>query len=320
MTHKCPQVTAVVVAYESRDTIDHSLEALRAAYETGVSDTVVVDNASPDGTADCVAERHPWATLVRSDENLGYGRGCNLGWQHATTPYVIFMNADATVTSQAIETMQQFMERRPRVGLVAPAIECGSGEYQEAGGLPTPLNQLWQAAGLRNSRTKNRRLIKPGAQPFETDWLCGAVLFARSRMVRELDGFDPRFFLYFEETDLCLRARQAGYELWAVGGAVVEHISSASARKTDPALAEDGCLSKHYYQSRYYYLAKHHGLCAATLAEVGELMLKGVRDIARIVTWRGRANKCRRRLQSPFLAFPPPPFIRKNNLRQYTQA
>jgi N-acetylglucosaminyl-diphospho-decaprenol L-rhamnosyltransferase len=304
MTQRRPDVTAVMVTYESRDTVGQSLDALRVAYDARVTDVIVVDNASSDGTADFISEHYRWVTLVRSRHNLGYGRGCNLGWRHASTPYIMFMNADAVLTLHAIEVMRTFMERNPRAGIVAPAIRCMSGEYQEAGGLPTPMTQLREATGVRRWQRRSHQVIQPGGEPFTTDWLCGAVLFTRSHIMRELRGFDPRFFLYFEETDLCIRAQAAGYELWAIGEAVATHASNTSARKIDPTLADEGCLSQHYYQSRYYYLTKHYGIMAATCAEVGELMLKGIRDLARLLAGRGGADKCRRRLRGPILMFP----------------
>jgi N-acetylglucosaminyl-diphospho-decaprenol L-rhamnosyltransferase len=88
----------------------------------------------------------------------------------------------------------------------------------------------------------------------------------RSSVFRTLGGFDPRFFLYFEETDLCLRAARAGFELWVTGTATAQHLCGSSARASGEAM-ESGCIAEHYYRSRYYYLRKNFGHTTAAVTE-----------------------------------------------------
>ena len=98
------------------------------------------------------------------------------------------------------------------------------------------------------------------------EWVCGAVLLMRTELAQRLRGFDPRFFLYFEEMDLCKRAILEGFEVWALGEAQAEHEFASSSRQTGRKLY-DGCIAKHYFESRFYYLGKHHGQGKAILAE-----------------------------------------------------
>ncbi len=197
-------VTAIVVAYNSADTIDAALGSVRKAHEVGFLECFVVDNASTDGTVATVTGAHPWATLLQSGGNLGYGRGCNLALRHIRTPYVLLMNADAMIGPGDVLTLLRFLEKHPRVGVAAPALIETDGSLQGTRALPTPLRILAQAAGANGGRPAQRP-IPPGSRPFEAEWLCGAVLLADRALLEELGGFDPRFFLYFEETDLCRR-------------------------------------------------------------------------------------------------------------------
>ncbi len=298
------KTTAVIVTYNSDDTIAANLTAFKTAHDAGLISVIVVDNDSQDETATLVRRDFPWAQLIESRTNLGYGRGLNLGFDHVDTPYVIFMNPDAVLPCEALKVLLDFMEAHPQAGMIGPSILRRNGAYQEAGGLLKPSAILRSAAGF-SGNPPHRKSIQPDAAPFETDWLCGALLFARTELIRKIGAFDPRFFLYFEETDLCVRVRAAGAQLWAVGQANAFHASNASARKVRPELETGGCLEEHFYASRFYYLWKHHGVLSALLAESGEVLLLGVRDAVRTVLRRGnRGEALRNRLKGPLFAVP----------------
>ncbi|MBI4566714.1 MAG: glycosyltransferase family 2 protein [Planctomycetes bacterium] len=298
--------TVVIVTYASSQTVGNALTALYPAYEDRLLQCIVVDNASPDDTADRVAREHPWVELLRSPRNLGYGRGCNLGFGRVRTPYVLFMNPDVVIGKDAIRELLRFLEAKAVVGIAAPATRWGRGDrLQHAGGSFTPWSVVATATGIRRLQPK-LTCVRPGAPPFRTDWLCGAVILVRSEAFRGVGGFDPRFFLYFEETDLCRRLRAAGWELWAVGAASATHFVGSSARHFDPSLGEGDCLSDHYFRSRYYYLGKHYGRVAAAAAEFGELVVKGARDLLRILFLRSPKDELRKRLRAPLFRRPDP--------------
>jgi N-acetylglucosaminyl-diphospho-decaprenol L-rhamnosyltransferase len=298
-----PPVTVVMVTYSSSGVIGESLQPLRAAHQEGLIRCVVVDNASPDGTADRIAREHPWVDLVRSPGNIGYGRGCNLGFERVRTPHVLFMNPDVVLGPGSIRVLQEFLQSQERAGMVAPATSVGRFGYQPSGGSLTPWSLMGMATGLPVLQPR-QRVAMPGEAPFKTDWLCGAVLMARSQAIRDVGGFDPRFFLYFEETDLCRRLRAAGWELWAAGTAQASHHLGLSARKVDPLLAAGDCLSDHFYRSRYYYLSKHYGFLAAAASESAELVVKASRDFLRVLLQRPSRHELRSRLNAPMFQWP----------------
>jgi len=296
-----PIVTAVIVSYHSKRTIGATLTSIKPSKDAGLIDVVVVDNDSGDGTAEYVRECFPWVRIVQSGGNLGFGRGCNLGFECVETRYTLFLNPDATLSQKALETLLDFMESRPLVGMCAPAIREADGTMQVAGVLPTPTGLIRDVVGLGGYPTI--REIQIGGEPFRTNWLCGAILLARSEVFRAVKGFDSRFFLYFEETDLCRRFMDEGFELWAVGAALAEHECGASARELGIPVAHQ-CISEHYYRSRFYYLIKHHGWLAAGLAEVGSVALLGARALAKRVLGRTDDGAFTERLAAPILRLP----------------
>jgi N-acetylglucosaminyl-diphospho-decaprenol L-rhamnosyltransferase len=297
-----PRVTIVVVTYNSRHVLAAGLRSAKEAHDSGlVAECIVVDNDSTDGTADHVREHHGWCSFVPAGGNLGFGRASNLGFRRARTPYVLLLNPDAMLPKAGLERLLAFMEERPRVGATGPAIRQPDGRLQFAGALLTPRALLLHAIGHPRPWPEHR-VIQPGEPPFRTSWLCGAILLMRRAMLEEVGGFDERYFLYFEETDLWQRARRAGWELWAVGEASATHVQAASARTTGQRLYH-GCIAEHYFESRFRYLTAHFGWPSAAVAELGELGIMAARAAKR--AFRGSdVDEIRARLRGPVLGLP----------------
>jgi N-acetylglucosaminyl-diphospho-decaprenol L-rhamnosyltransferase len=294
--------TAIIVSYQSASTIGRALAAARRCHDAGLLDLVVVDNASSDATREILARDAGWARVVLEARNHGFGCGCNIGFAHVKSPYTLFLNPDAEIEPAALRTMLEFAEQRPGAGIVGPATVCGGEEQrvlQPTGPYPTPWSVVRDAAPYLRRRSSAIAIV-PGAAPMRTGWVCGAVLMIRTALLRELGGFDPRFFLYWEEVDLCRRAEQAGYENWVLGTALARHVVGASSSEV-PRFGT--AVARHYYQSRYYYMAKHHGWLAATAAEVGEFVLLSVESALDALRGRG-LERLRPRLQAALLSLP----------------
>jgi len=116
-----------------------------------------------------------------------------------------------------------------------------------------------------------------------------------------MNGFDPRFFLYWEETDLCKRVQDSGFEIWALGSALTSHVVGESSRSEGSRMGR--VLAKHYFESRYYYMVKHYGWPLATLAEVAEFMLQATESLVDVFRGRGY-GRLRPRLQASLLSMP----------------
>jgi N-acetylglucosaminyl-diphospho-decaprenol L-rhamnosyltransferase len=299
-----PYATAVVVTYNSCAVIAQTLEEAARSHRGGELDVIVVDNASLDGTATVVREQFPWVRVIESGSNLGFGRGCNLGVQEVTTPYVLLLNPDAVLPKESLKILIAFMDSHPAAAIAAPATWTYGTELQAAGGLPHPWQIILAAAGLR-SHSKRRREILPSSPPFRTDWLGGGIMLIRSKDFRKLGGFDPRFFLYFEETDLCRRALSAGLELWAVGEATAHHLGGTAAKSSGQRLTYGASIADHYFRSRFYYLVKHFGWSAAVLTEATEVLLLSAKSFAKRIIGRGGQDLANR-LAGPVMRLPVP--------------
>jgi N-acetylglucosaminyl-diphospho-decaprenol L-rhamnosyltransferase len=264
-----PVLAAVVVSYNVAPLLARCLESLRRAGEELRSlglglRVIVVDNASADGSVALVRERFPEAVLVESRANLGFGAGCNLGAGAAPgSPLLLFLNPDAEVTSGAVPALLERLRQTPTAAVAGPRLTSPDGAPQEArrrfptlGALlleSTPLE--WRHPGwsaLRRYRFEGR----PEA-PGPVDWLSGACLLVRRAAFDEVGGFDPLFFMYFEEADLARRLAGRGWETWYEPRAVVLHHRSRSADQ------DLGARDRHYYGSKYRYAGRYWGRTVA---------------------------------------------------------
>ena len=298
-----PAITAVVVTYQSQKTINETLIALRRSHAVGLLDCIVVDNGSTDNTLQIISQHNEWATIVDHGENVGFGRGCNIGVKQTQTPFVIFVNPDAVIEPAAVQCLLSFMQAHPQAGLAAPAIIEPNGSMQKVGYLPTPSRILRKAAPFFRP-AQGQQVVNTGDLPCKTDWLCGAVLFCRTDLLQQLKGFDPRFFLYFEETDLCRRTLNLGMEIWAVGEAVAYHSGAASSVQRSSDSHFDDCIAKYYFESRFYYLCKHFGYPLAVATELGEILLLSLRVLS-VSQMRRNFSRVKSRLSGPMLRSPP---------------
>jgi len=303
-------VTAVMVTYNSATSVGPALDAMKRCHDAGLADCVVVDNGSADGTAALLQPHASWARVILTGRNNGFGRGCNLGLEYADTPYTLFINPDAMIEPDALRTLVEYLQQHPQVGIVGPATITGgdSGSthhpYQRTGPRQTPGSIVLAAMpGLWKANARRFVPIVPGSEPFRTGWVCGAVFLARTSLMRQLSGFDPRFFLYWEETDVCRRADDLGFETWAVGRATASHIGGVSSADDDTRV--DGCIARYYYQSRLYYMVKHHGWLPAVSAELGELLLLGLLTGMDLLRGRG-TGRIRARMNGALLSLPDP--------------
>jgi len=267
-----PEISVVVVSYNTRDILRRCLAQLRAALAGIRGEAIVVDNASADGSADMVADEFPEMRLLRSSVNLGFAAANNRGFELARGRYVVLLNPDAFVGDGALARALAHMERSPRVGLAGGRLQDPDGRLQPSGRLfPSLLNELLVTSGLA-ARYAGSRLFgrfdrswaDPG-RPARVDWVPGAFTIIRREALARTGGFDERFFMYYEEVDLCRRMADAGYEVWYWPDIVVTHIGGASS-KTVKSLAFSSAgsqLTLWRLRSALLYYRKHHGSLTA---------------------------------------------------------
>lgn len=231
-------VTVVTVTYESRAIVNNLAKILRR-----FAHVVAVDNASRDGTADALAEHLPNATIVRNAENVGFGAGNNIGVALVRTPYALLLNPDCEISDNALAQLLLTAERYPDAAIVAP-------QGLRAGGKP----QASYRQAFYEHRAKQEYQI-PDAT-CSAKWLHGCCLLVRVDAFREFGGFDERFFLYYEDDDLCLKAIQAGKDCLLEPKSQVLHVGGASSA---PSMRTEFRKHFHYARSRHLILYKYQG-------------------------------------------------------------
>jgi GT2 family glycosyltransferase len=267
-------VAVVIVTYESAGLAIESLrsvQAERAASGLAIR-AVVVDNASGDlPQISRAVEANGWSSWVSAllaPRNGGFAYGNNLGIRHALTggpvDYVYLLNPDAQVRPGAIATLVRFLEEQPSIGIAGSSFENEDGsEWPIAFRFPSLVSELSQALSfgplmrLLDRWAVARHMSQATAQP--VDWICGASMLIRAAVLAATGGLDEGYFLYFEETDFCLRARRAGFPTWYVPQSRVMHVGGQSTGVTARNAAPRR-LPAYWFASRRRYFTKAVGI------------------------------------------------------------
>ena len=291
-------LSILIVTYNSRPLIDKLLNGLAWQIDGLNAEVVLVDNASHDGTADAVAERHPGVHLVRSPQNLGFAAGNNLAARHAQGRVLLLLNPDALPARGCVARSLALMDGDAGVGLAGARLLAEDGATQPSARMfPTLMQEAIVLSGLAARFPKSRwfgRLDRTWADPARAapvDWVPGAFALVRHELFDHLGGFDERFFLYYEEVDLCRRIRAAGYRVQYWPELRVHHIGGVSARTVAGAtVARAGSqLTLWRARSGLLYYRKNHGWLTAWAVnrlERGWHALRGWR-----ASLRGQAHK-----------------------------
>jgi len=262
-----PRVSVVVVSFEARDDLSACLASIDSHGGPGIQ-TIVVDNASTDGSADVAARAKPDARLIRNAENAGFGRACNQGAAAAGASSLLFLNPDARLTPGALDALMRVLDEDAHVGIVGPRTVNDDGTPQLSFGPALGLLAEWRQRRLvRGVRRRDpatlRRVEALTAAAADPDWVSGSCLLVRRRTFEQVGGFDEAFFLYEEDVDLCVRARAAGWSVRFEPRAVVRHaLGRSMARHPERARLE-------YHRSHLRYYQKHNGAPATAALRAG---------------------------------------------------
>jgi len=214
-----PEISVAVVAYNSSPWLPGCLTSLQEAGGESRLEVLVVDNASSDGSADLVRRQFPAVKLLANRRNLGYARAVNQAAHRATGRYLLILNPDVVVGPGALEVLRAHLDRDPGVGLVAPRLLNPDGSLQYS----CRRHYTWATYLLRRAPLRylfprhslvRRHLMMDWdhAGIREVDWVLGAAMMLR-RDALGPEIMDERYFLYFEDVDLCLRLQREGWKV-----------------------------------------------------------------------------------------------------------
>lgn len=268
-----PRVLTVLLNWRTADMTLKALDAARVAMAQVTGEIVVVDNDSQDGSFEKMSAATAEMADVRvlqSGHNGGFGAGNNVGIRaglsDGSRPDLIYvLNSDAFPAPDAIRLLVEYLQAHPDVGFAGSYIHSPEGEaHLSTFHFPSALSELEGAMrfGPVSRLLKHRAVPVPvptGDTPI--DWLAGASMMMRDSVLQEVGLFDETFFLYFEETDLCLRAAKAGHPTHYVRGSEVVHIGSVST-----GMSQWQKVPTYWFASRHYYFVKNHGKLGLVMA------------------------------------------------------
>jgi N-acetylglucosaminyl-diphospho-decaprenol L-rhamnosyltransferase len=254
-----PDISVSLVNTNNRELLLGCLASLPAAAGTATLETIVVDNASTDGSADAVRDAYGDVEVVACRNRRGFAANHNDAIRRANGRHVLILNEDTVLHERSLERLCAFLDQNPAVAAVGPRILYPGGRVQaSAFHFPSPARMAMTAATLQRIGW----VQSGGNQIRSVDWLCGAAILARRDALIEVGGLDEQFFIYWEDIDVCTRLRDAGWKVVFFPHAVLDHHESATTA---------GVPERRIYQlarSRALYTRKHHGRVAEPVAQL----------------------------------------------------
>lgn len=211
-------------------------------------EVIVVDNASSDASVKLLTEEFgKQIKLIRSKTNGGFARANNLGSRLAQGEYLFFLNSDTLITRDILKNLKVVLDSEPTLGIVAPQLLAASGKRQlfSYGYFPNLSNLILG------------KLFAPITPPIvrnlqTVDWVSGAALIIRSEVWQAVGAWDEKYFMYFEDVDLCWRVKKAGYSVAVLNTVKLIHLGGRSWQY-------NYAKKKRYYQSQTYFFKKNYG-------------------------------------------------------------
>ena len=264
-------LAVIVVSYNSRDWLEACVASVYEHAGDLDVDVVVVDNASTDGSAELVERRFPAARVERAP-NHGFAAGNNRGLETVDAPFVLFLNPDAAIVEGSLAALVEAVRARPRVGLVGCRQLAQDGTlHPTIRRFPTPVRLFFEAFGserfpLRASWLGQRELDPSRYdEEVDCDWTSGSFMLARSAALADSGPMDERYFLFMEETDLCLRIKRAGWEIRHLPTMTITHPTIRE--QAAPAIVAQEAFSRRLY-ARKNFRGPRRWLLVAAMALV----------------------------------------------------
>jgi GT2 family glycosyltransferase len=268
------KTSVIIVSFNTREILRACLSRLFEVCEGVILEVIVVDNASRDASADMVESDFPEVRLIRSEINLGFAAANNVGFKVATGDTILLLNPDALLEPKALQRALAHMAADPRIGMGGGLLLDKAGQWQpSARCFPSLLNEFLVLSGLAARFPKSRffgrfdRTWDDSGQAAKVDWVPGAFALIRRSALEQVGDFDERFFLYYEEVDLCRRFYQAGWTIWYWPDVVIRHWGGESSKTVEnhDFSSSGSQLTLWRMRSELLFYRKHHGWLIAKL-------------------------------------------------------
>ena len=254
-----PLVTALIVNRNSKDDLLQSLKAFFASADVPV-EAVVVDDDSSDGSAAAVTDEFPNVTVLAQSTDLGYGRAANIGLERCQGRFILLLSPDVRLERECVGRLADFLLTRPDAGAVGPKLTLPNGKLDPDSrrSFPIPSTLFYQTVGLSKLFPKSARFGRhnlghvPESDVHEIDAGTGACLMLRRSALDRVGFFDPRYFMFGEDLDLCYRLKLGGWKVFYLPSAVAHHDVKAA----PPDRQRQISYERHRAMWTYHF--KHH--------------------------------------------------------------
>jgi len=285
------EIAVAVINYNTRD---HLRRCLASAFADGAREVVVADNGSTDGSMVMVAQEFPAAVVLVDESNPGYGGASNAAIASCRSHYVLLLNSDTILPRGSLDVLRRHLDEHPRAAIVGPRLRNPDGTLQRSiHQFPTPLvtlldySWLGPLVGLVPGVRKLYLASDSHERARPVPWVTGAALAIRKTAFDAVGGFDPSFFMYYEEVDLSYRLFRAGWETHFTPATDVTHVGGAStSQQRGPMYAQQIAAAMQYskrhhssFATRRTALALRFGLRSRLVGDTVRLSM--ARDSAR---------------------------------------
>lgn len=229
----------------------------RKVYSKDNFEVILVDNNSQDNSLDFVSKNFPDMTIIRLSENCGFGAGNNAGAKVARGKFLFLLNTDTVLTSNVFPHIIDLMQNNLNIGIIGTKLLFPDKSFQISFAYSVGIKGEYKTRKLYKSiqdKSQLLRLEKDFQENKEVDFVTGAAFFIRADLFKSLGGFDEKFFMYFEDSDLCQRVQNHGYKILYTPSVSLIHIRGHSMKKNINAMAVE------YRRSQIYYYQKHRPL------------------------------------------------------------
>lgn len=227
-------VSIVIVNHNTCMLLMQCLESLK--HVKGNIEIIVVDNNSTDDSPKMVRNLFPNVKLIRNEKNYGFAKGNNIGIKESKGNFILFLNSDTKVIDKLFLEKLLKVAKEKEVGIVGAQLINENGQKQNSAAWITPSKIFYYT----------------GNKPKEVDWVSGACFLIKRELIEKIGLFDENFFLYYEETDYCYRAKKNNYKVKIQPNAKIIHYGGETSKKMNKDF-----ITYHWYRSRMYFFLKH---------------------------------------------------------------
>jgi len=252
-------LSIIIVNYNVKEFLLNLLDSLYKSVSDYESEIIVVDNASDDGSIEAVKSRFPKVNLIQNKNNVGFGAANNQALEIAKGNYIVLINPDTIVKEDTFSKLIAFLEKTPNAGMVGCKVLNPDGTLQLPcrRSFPGPWTSFTKITGLSKLFPNSRLFARYNLtylnenETYEVDAISGSFMMMRKEVYEKTKGFDPQFFMYGEDLDLCYRTQKEGYKVYYVHTTEIIHYKGESTKRSN--IDE----TKVFYDAMYLFVRKH---------------------------------------------------------------